>query len=77
MDTQKKVELLKALDPKIKNTPIESAFLSTYEDDFIPMWERATKPLEQVAQERAELLSKERRKVRKLEAKVSSEYSYG
>jgi hypothetical protein len=77
MDNRKKVELLKELDPIVKDTVVETAFLSTYEGNFVPMWERAAKPIEQVAQERAELLSQERRKVRKLEAKVTSEYSYG
>jgi hypothetical protein len=69
--------LLSELDPTIRKTAIEVAFLSTYEDDFVPMWEKAAKPIEQVAQERAELLSQERRKVRKLEAKFASDYSYG
>jgi hypothetical protein len=76
MDNNKKTKLLKELNPQLKGTAIETAFLSTYEDDFVPMWEQAAKPIEQVAQERAELLTQERRKVKKLEAKVASGYSF-
>jgi hypothetical protein len=76
MDKSKKTKLLKELDPTLKDTAVEAAFLITCENDFVPMWERAKKPIEQVAQERAELLTQERRKVRKLEAQVAAEYSF-
>jgi hypothetical protein len=76
VDSKRKNELLKELAPEVRGTKIEAAFLSTYEDGYTPMWERAAKPLEQVAQERAELLARERRIRRKLEMGASSSVAY-
>jgi hypothetical protein len=76
MDIEKKSELIKELAPEMRGTKIEAAFLASYEEGCAPMWECAAKPLEQVAQERAELLTQEKRAKRKLETGRSPLYSY-
>jgi hypothetical protein len=54
MDIKRKKELIQELAPEIRGTKIEAAFLSTYANNYVPMWEYAAKPLKQVAKERLE-----------------------
>jgi hypothetical protein len=75
MDDKIKRELLEKLQPEYIGTNIERIYLEAEEEDFVPGWLSAAKPVEQIAKERAWLLADESRKRKLVEKKLSEALS--
>jgi hypothetical protein len=71
MNDKKRNKLIEELQPKYRGADIERIYFAAMEEDFVPGWLSAAKPVEQIAKERAELLAEESWKRKSVERRLS------
>ena len=70
MDETRKEKLLKDLQPEFRGTAAERFYLSTFEEDYVPAFIKYAKTVEQVLEERTEMLKASEQENFKLRARI-------